>query len=322
MKTVSHKSCSGFSLVELMVALLLGTLLTTAVIALFITSNRSYTETERAARLQENARFAMHALKYDLDMVKFFGKVRTFSIEDDGSLGVVSNDCTGDAAAYDHSMSMAAVQSSGSGNAYGCITDAEPGTTVLVVKHARPLPLATGSVESSKTYVLANHEVGILYDGADTAPTDKVPDGWAWEYQSHVYYIRKDSNPDTPPSLSRKVLQWNGSAMAMQTEDLVSGIEDMRLLFGVDSSSDGSLDSFFDAATINASTTYDWDDVGAVQVHLLVRSDEKDLNYTDTKTYNLGTGSPVVSPDDHYRRTVIHTTVSLRNPNFVIREEG
>jgi len=322
MKIVSYKRCSGFTLIELMIALLISTLLTLAVIYLFIASNRAYTESERSARLQENARYAIHTLKYDLDLVNFFGRVRTFSIESDGSLGDVSSDCTGDAVAYDHSHSMVAIQSDGSGNAYGCITDAAPGTTVLVIKHARPLQLATGSVDSSKTYILTNQEVGVLYDGADTPPTSQVPNGMAWEYEVHAYYIRQDADSAVPPSLSRKTLQWNGGAMAMQTEDLVSGIEEMRLLFGVDSSSDGRLDSFLEAATINSSTTFDWDDVGAVKVYLLVRSDEEDHTYTDTKTYNLGAGSPVVSPGDQYRRAVIHTTVSLRNPQFVIREEG
>ncbi len=322
MKTVACKRCSGFTLIELMIALLISTLLTTAIIYLFIASNRAYTESERSARLQENARYAIHTLKYDLDLVKFLGKVRTFSIEEDGSLGAVSNDCTGDAVAYDHSLSLAAVQSDGTGNAYGCITDAVPGTTVLVLKHTRPLPLATGSVASTSTYLLTNQEVGVLYDGADTPPTGKVPNGMAWEYEVHAYYIRQDPDATKPPSLSRKTLQWNGTTMAMQTEDLVAGIEEMRLLFGVDSSSDGSLDSFLEAAAINSSTTFNWDDVGAVKIFLLIRSDEKDHTYTDTKTYNLGAGAPVVSPNDQYRRTVIHTTVSLRNPQFVIREDG
>ena len=322
MKTVSGNRCSGFSFVEMMIALLIGTILTVAVIQLFVASNSSYKEANRSSRLQENARFAMHALKQDLNMVKFFGEVRAYNISDDGSLGNVSNDCSGDAVAYDYNTPLAATQSDGSGNAYGCITDAVPGTGVLVIKHARALPLATGSVESIKPYLLSNQDMGILSDGAETPPTDEVPGGRAWEYQVHAYYIRKDSDPDEPPSLSRKTLQWNGSAMAMQTQEVVSGIEEMRLLFGVDSGSDGSLDSFFEAQDINSSTTFDWDDVGAVQVYLLVRSDEEDHDFTDTRTYNLGAGSAVTRPGDHYHRTVIHTTISLRNPRFIISEEG
>ena len=319
MKPVLYKRCAGFTLVELMIAMLISVMLMTAIIELFVTSNKSYAQLNRAARLQENARYAINTLKQDLGLVRFFGGVRPFSIENDGSLGAVSGDCTGDAAAYDYMVSLAATQADGSGNAYGCISDAVPGTSVLVLKHARALSQATGAVENSKAYILANQEVGVLYDGADTAPTAAVPNGLAWEYRAHVYYIQKDADVSKPPALSRKTLLWNGTAMAMQTVKLVSEVEEMRMLFGVDSSKNGSLDSFFEAATINSSTTFDWDDVGAVQIHLLVRSDKEDHDYTDSKTYNLGAGSAVANPGDHYHRTVIHTTAALRNPQFTMR---
>ena len=321
MKTALSKRCSGFTLVELMIALLISTLLTGAVIYLFVGSNKSYKELNRSSRMQEDASFALHTLKQDLNHAGFFGTVRQYSMALDGSLGDVINDCSGDASAYDFTKSLLATQSDGTGKAFGCITDAQPATTVLVIKHTRTAPVATGAVENNRTYLLANHDLGVLYDGADTPPTDVVPDGRAWEYQAHAYYIQAPVS-GKPPSLSRKALRWNGSAMAMQTEALISGVEEMRLLFGVDSDADGNLDSFLDAATINSSTTYDWDDVVAVQIYLLVRTDEEDHTYTDARTYNLGTGSPVVNPGDHYHRTVISTTVSLRNPQFIIRDES
>ncbi len=321
MKTVSSRRCSGFTLVELMIALLISTLLTGAVIYLFIGSNKSYKQLNRSARMQEDTSFALHTLKHDLHLAGFFGTVRQYDIALDGSLGTVSGDCSGDAAAYDFNITVAATQSDGSGAAYGCISDALPATSVLVIKHTRAAPIAPGSVDSKKTYLLANHEVGVLYDGADTAPTSVVPDGRAWEYLAHAYYIQKGAAAGDPPSLSRKTLRWNGSAMAMQTEAMISGVEEMRLLFGVDSDADGNLDSFLDAATINASTSYDWNDVSAVQIYLLVRTDEEDQAYTDSQTYNLGTGAPVVKPGDKFHRTVINTTISLRNPQFLIRDE-
>ena len=207
MRTDPHNRCSGFTIVELMVALLVSSLLTIAIINLFTASNKSYKDTDLAARLQGNARFAIHALKQDLSLVKFFAGVKSYNIVNDGSLGVVSDDCSGAAAAYDYSKPLLAMQSDASGDAYGCVTDAVPGTGVLVIKHARPLSLDTGSVENSKTYLLANHEVGVLYDGADVAPVGQVPNGKAWEYLVHVYYIRKDLDPAMPPVLSRKTLK-------------------------------------------------------------------------------------------------------------------
>ncbi|MES9884067.1 MAG: PilW family protein [Sedimenticola sp.] len=310
--------CTGLSLVELMISLTLGLIIIGAVITLFIASKTSYTQSETFARIQENARFSMLTLESDLKLVKFFGEVSAVNISNDTNLGAVSSNCTGDAAAYDYNTPLAATTSSVLGVAYGCITDAVPNTGVLVVKHVRPQPLATGSVANNKSYILANHDTGRLYDGADTAPVGEVPNGRAWEYQAHVYYIRSG----TVPTLSRKTLQILNGNMTIVTEDVVSGVEAMRLQFGLDSDTDGDLDTFVAASTINTSTAFDWNDVGAVRIHLLIRSESSDPSFVDDKTYNLGDSSPVDNPNDNFHRTVVSTTLALRNPQFVIRGAG
>ncbi|MES9855781.1 MAG: PilW family protein [Sedimenticola sp.] len=316
--------CSGLSLVELMIALTLGLIIIGSVISLFVASKVSYTQSEAFARIQENARFSMLTLESDLKLVKFFGEVSAVNISNDTHLGTVSSNCTGDAAAYDYNTPLAATtssattESSAGGVAYGCITDAVPNTGVLVIKHVRPQPLATGSVANNKSYILANHDTGRLYDGADTAPVGEVPNGRAWEYQAHVYYIRSG----TVPTLSRKTLQILNGNMTIVTEDVVSGVEAMRLQFGLDSDTDGDLDTFMAASTINTSTTVDWNDVGAVRINLLIRSESSDPSFVDDKTYNLGDNSPVENPNDNFHRTVVSTTLALRNPQFVIRGAG
>lgn len=62
----SPQSSRGLSLVELMVALTLGLLLTAGLIQLFGTSKMTFMTNDAAARVQENGRFAMELLKRDL----------------------------------------------------------------------------------------------------------------------------------------------------------------------------------------------------------------------------------------------------------------
>jgi len=57
---------TGFSLIELMVALLLGLLLTAGMIQLFSSSRLTFQTSDGLARVQENGRFAMELLKRDL----------------------------------------------------------------------------------------------------------------------------------------------------------------------------------------------------------------------------------------------------------------
>lgn len=57
---------SGFSLIELMIALLIGTLVVAAAGALFISNRQTYSATETLSRVQENARVAFELMARDV----------------------------------------------------------------------------------------------------------------------------------------------------------------------------------------------------------------------------------------------------------------
>ena len=64
--TRRHRSSAGFSLIELMTALLLSVLLLVASISLFVGNKRVYASTEGLGRLQENARIAFELMSRDI----------------------------------------------------------------------------------------------------------------------------------------------------------------------------------------------------------------------------------------------------------------
>lgn len=63
----------GISLIELMIAMVLGLLIMGGVIELFINSKQVYRVQENQSRIQENARFAMNFISKDVRMAGFFG---------------------------------------------------------------------------------------------------------------------------------------------------------------------------------------------------------------------------------------------------------
>jgi len=71
MISAARKSQKGMSLVELMVALVLGLFISAALISLFINSKQNYRINENMARLQENARFAVSFLSRDIRMADY-----------------------------------------------------------------------------------------------------------------------------------------------------------------------------------------------------------------------------------------------------------
>jgi type IV pilus assembly protein PilW len=71
-KSASFKtSLHGFSIIELMVALVLGLLLTTGITKVYLTTKDTYNLSENLARSQESARFAMNHLTQDIRMAGF-----------------------------------------------------------------------------------------------------------------------------------------------------------------------------------------------------------------------------------------------------------
>ena len=72
----------GLSLVELMVAVVLGLVLTAGIIQLFVGSKQAYRFHDAHSRVQENARFAIDALNFDIRMAGSVGcstYVQTFN---------------------------------------------------------------------------------------------------------------------------------------------------------------------------------------------------------------------------------------------------
>jgi len=349
-----HRS-AGFSLVELMISVVLGLLLIAGAAAAYLSSKRSYTEVEEYSTLTENAHFAELIMADALLHAGFFGEVTAEKLTLGDELIDVVGDC-GDlnrldptlsepGAAYNFSQYLFGVTvPEDSATAMDCIDDAVPETDVLVIKRAVPRPLSDGErvdgvrdgtidvpdgLQDDTTYIMSNNVMGIVFDGGGTPPNildgGDVPGGVAWPYLFEAYYIR-DEDPDDPdniPVLARKVLSWNGAEMEVITENLVDGVEDLRLRLGFDSNDDDEVDQYVDVDDITVAR--DWNEVGAVEVYLLVRSTTPDPEFTDTKTYNLGgdndvtpTGDPERYPPQ-FRRLLVSTQASLRNPKLVLR---
>lgn len=325
MKTKSQR---GFSIVEMMIALVLGLIVSGAAITLFAQSKNNYLEDDGLARMQENARYALHLLAHDIAMAGFWGGPMPGLIDDPGSTALpITIDCgaSGERWAYDPNQPVQYFVPNAPddtpNSVFGCISDNEyaPNTNVLAIKRVSGNSnLPTSSLQEGRVY-LRTSAIGptLLKAGAGETTPANAQD---WAYQTHVYYITKRGIDDGIPKLYRKRLTVDSGAPTMKDEsgDLVQGIEYFHVEFGIDTTGDGTADRYLSAPPTPANSAV------SIRISILVRSIETIHSHVDDKDYVLGDvelctdQSPnkpcniTLSGANHYRR-VYSTTIQMRN---------
>ncbi len=311
----------GFTLVELMIGLVLGLVLTSGVISLFIQSRESFMIDENVARMQDQARYAMDQLTRDIRMVSFVteplvpgGVILDPSLEVDNGCGPAGVDDwvfrmtdtgTGEVntiTGVDNATGAAAAA------AYACISAGElrPGSDVVAVKRVAGDVVAPADLVGGTVYMQSNGTVAMLYkdpaEGAVGGPTDN------WEYRPRIYYIRNFSNVagDGIPSLCRKVLT-GGDPATMTSECIAQGIESLQIEYGIDPDGDGAANQYLSNPTLT-----EIQDVVSARISLLARTTQPDTRYTDNRTYAVSNADDYL-PNDGFHRRVYSVTVMLHN---------
>lgn len=332
MMNFNRQKNTGLSIIELMISMAVGLILIGGIASVYIASKRSYLEVERMSRMTQNGRFAIQMVTEAIQHAGFVGEVPIGNIVQDVNLDALAADCNDSAAAYDVEHYLFGATADANGAALGCIADAMPNSSIILIKNVRPMRLVDSDdngtidtplgIDNQTTYIISNNSRGVLFDGADTQPTitdgGDVPNGSAWEYQVQLYYVRDTAGDGSNPTLARRFLSWNAGAMGFVTEDLIAGVEAMSFLFGMDTTGNGEIDSY---KTIGEMDSIEWTQVAAVEVDALVRSETEDPNMdtSQTRTFNLGGLAAAITADDNFHRLVMQNTVSLRNPKFVLR---
>ena len=116
-------------------------------------------------------------------------------------------------------------------------------------------------------------------------------DAEVYKFVSNTYYI--GTNAAGEPALYRRSLL---NAANLSEEELVDGIEDLQLLYGEDTDTDGAPNIYVDSGSVT-----NWDNIVAVRIELQVRSIEDNLSKSMT-AYG----------DKRLRRTFT-TSIAIRN---------
>ena len=322
-----HDLNRGFSLVELMVALVITLILLAGIGQIFLSSKKSFTIQNTLGRQQENGRYVLDTLAQDLRRAGYLGGA--LKIEETGwsmSLPTGADTCAG-STDWGTTLDRPIYGLDDKATGYACITSYLQGD-VLVVRYAAPWEiggLTTPEVVSGRLYLRSNPtdpKKARIYKGKSGEPSPLTNDRDA-ELVAHAYYISNSSQTcsyggaDVPvPSLFRVGLDDSGKPAA--PEEIASGIEQLQVQYGVDTNGDLSVDQYFnnsdaDAISTDTGTTPNWNQVVAARVWVLTRAECPETGYTNTNTYDMGNISVKPTATDRYRRQLYQTTVKLRN---------
>ena len=317
-----RKLQTGFTVVELMIATTLSMVLGAAVVTVFVNNSYSFNQDDNIARMQDDARHALREIAFDISMAGHYAELHIpDAVTPDGGLSI-GIDCgpAGEVnwmyrtveAGTGNTMSIAAIDNATNAAAvaaHSCFQPAEllDGTDVVAIKRVAGAETAAPAV--GNVYLRTNGTVGLLFNGpAPSAPPIVVaPPRADWMYRPSIYYIRRFANApgDNLPTLCRKVLR--GAGPSMTTECLATGIENLQIEYGIDTTDDGHPNVYMTNPTLTQMQA-----AVAARIFLVARTTDIDTRYTNGKTYSIS-NSPDMVPDDSFHRRVFSTSVSIQN---------
>jgi type IV pilus assembly protein PilW len=296
----------GFSLVEIMIALLIGAFLLGGMLQIMLASKQTYRMQQALSRLQENGRFAIDVLASDIRMAGFKGC--------NSGVPITNQLKTATAFVYSFGKSIEGFDSV-SGSAWSpsinsAITSPLGGTDVVtirrasdqgfsVINHSTPSAkleldaaanslnlksagfLNSGGINNCAIAIVTDCSLATIFqvtaisgnllshiEDISCSPGNQSGDLGKTYVGAHIYpintityYVSKNTNGQ--PTLYHKV----GSNNA---EELMEGIENMQITYGLDTDSDGSVNQYLNS-------TSHWEQVISVRIVLTVRTTEDNL---------------------------------------------
>jgi len=341
----------GFTLVELMVAMAIGLFLLIGLISLLVTTSQSRTELDKTGRQIENGRYALQLLMEDAAHAGYMGAYMPSKV-----VYGAPDPCTPSAADFDPASTPDPTvpvfvygydgATAVPGSCSAIITNRLAGTAILVVRRVSTTAVAVGAAAAGETYLQTaacppipiGKAFVVSSSTADFSLLQKdcTTAGFLNKYMVHIYFV-SSCNVCTPASdgiPTLKLAEFVGGAMTVTP--LTEGIQDLQMDFGIDTNGDGSPDCNVGnpsststpavSATCPTPGSYtwstpatNWSNVVTIKLYVLARTLEPSVDWTDTRTYDMGIAGVTAAFNDHYKRHV--STALARVTNVSGRRE-
>jgi type IV pilus assembly protein PilW len=247
---------TGLSLIEIMIALLIGAFLLGGVLQIFIGSKQTYRMQENLSRLQENGRLALDFLANDIRMAGYQGCPSLRNVTPNVIAGVPVIPALTENTFVSGAENIAAnwnANACGAGNV--CIANTDAISLIYSDSCGGNLNIAMAdvsadikipatnscSISANKAVLVSNCSFGDIFRAINDAsttvqhPTLNIAYGTDAElfiYRTYSYFIRESTGGFPGRSLWR--LDNTRATSSSNPVELIEGIENMQIFYGVD----------------------------------------------------------------------------------------
>lgn len=308
----------GLTLIELMVALAIGSFLMVGAIQIYNQSRHAFGVNESIARVQETAQFAMDTIEADLRMASNWGlNSRALAVEGRAIVGDANptnllNLPAGCGADW---ASNLAIPIDGNNNGYtlACagVDGAVANSDVITIRRASVNPVAPAA---DRLQIQSTRIQGQIFEGG-IIPSSFVPAASATHnlLVSSYYVAPVSTLIGNVPTLRRQRL---GVGPGIIDEEVAPGVENIQLQLGIDIDQDNTVDRYVNPGH----PIYDPASIGYVpgarvmtaRIWMVVRGIELEPGVLDAHDYEPGDVDLGVI-NDNFRRMQVSKTILLRN---------
>lgn len=321
---------SGFTAIELMIAMLIGLILMGGVMQIFASSRHTYRMHEATSRMQEAGRMALEMISRDIRMADFWGCASDLDKVTNGldTAGAGYIDfASGGIIGVEGGADPDSLTLRGGTNAgvtllppYGPLTSSplnipagntlQQGDVVFVADCDRADVFQISNADPGSTGVLEHDTSGATAPGNENIADPTCPGANAhclskiYGADATVFTTSETSYTVGPGSEGQPALFRNG-------QEFLDGIEDMQILYGEDLDLPGTFGAGVANYYVPANQVADMNRVVSVRVAIVTRSYDDNLTSNANQNYSV-LGVNRVAPDERLRQ-VYTTTVNIRN---------
>ncbi len=320
LKMNDFKQQAGVTLIELMVALSIGSFLMIGAVQVYNQSRQAFVINESIARVQETAQFAMDTIEADIRMASNWG------MHSRGT-AVVGRSVTGDAnplalpapaaCGADWALNLDRPVE-GNNNNYGLACAPLGGAQINSdTVTTRRVTVAASPLQAGRLQIQTTRIQGELFADGNVPPAFDPLESETHTLLVNTYYVAASSNliPGVP-TLRRKSLASVGGVPTVVDQEIAPGVENMQVQLGVDVNEDDTVDRYVNPgdAILNplAAGFIPGARVLTARIWLIVRSVSPEVGIQDLRDYEPGDIDLGVY-NDAYRRMQVSKTILLRN---------